>query len=114
MNLRHGDLAANLAPPLLHLDHEHIADLEAQPLPLLKKGTFYTPSRAVRVIRHVCKMSSIRAQGILNEKQRPEPFLLAPQLTRTHGSPNPPFSPLNSSNIHLSSPPHCSDLGRSL
>lgn len=109
MNLRHGDLAANLAPPLLHLDHEHIADLEAQPLPLLKKGTFHTPSRAVRVIRHVCKMSSIRAQGILNEKQRPEPF-----LTRAHGSPNPPFSPLNSSNIHLSSPPHCSDLGRSL
>lgn len=53
MNLRHGDLAANLAPPLLHLDHEHIADLEAQPLPLLKKGTFHPPSRAVRVIRRV-------------------------------------------------------------
>lgn len=77
MNSRDRDLAANLVPPLPHLDLEHTVDLEAQPLPLFEKEIFYPPSRAVSVIRHVCTMSSIRAQGILSERQRPEPFLRA-------------------------------------
>lgn len=43
MNSRDRDLAANLVPPLPHLDLERIVDLEAQPLPLFKKGIFYPP-----------------------------------------------------------------------